>query len=351
MGGQTCNFSPALPRIYHKKPNRRHVGASQTSTSETSTLLHDRYDSQATLGQELYLPEAASLSTYDQQLYSINVNPELNSLSWQYLPQSFLEVPQTPDLCSSSVDGTSTTMATPVVIDATSSATIASTTSSLPVAYESRASDIQGPEHHLSAERCPPSTEMVFANAPCSCFARLFEAMQCLSAHTTSRRPKLDVVLSSNRTAAKHCLTGLQCSHPFTTSSYDGVSGCTVIACGLLDRILASYSTAMVIFCASLAGEESTGLEQQDHETIGEREGEERESLTVDTTTVQVRIGGFALERSEQILWAKKIVVKEAEKVQETVKGFADESQGVQSLLLTHLMERCKAVIVEVSAS
>ena len=351
VGGQICNFSPALPRIYRKKPNHRHLEGSQVSVPETSTLVHDLYDSQATLGQKLYIPEAASLSTYDQQIYGLGVNPEPNSFSWQYLPQSSIEVPQNPDLWSSNVDAASNTTALPVGLDATSPATIASTTSSMPVAYQPRAIDIQGSRHCPSAERCVPSPEIECAKTPCSCFALLFEAMQCLSEHATTRSPKLDIVLSSNRTAAKHCLTALQCSYPFTASSYNGVSGCTIIACGLLDRILASYQTAMVTFCASLAGEESAGSEQQDHETMGEREGDERQNLNLHTTTVQVRIGVFALERDEQILWAKEIVVKEAEKIQRTVKELADECEGVQSALLTHLMEKYKAVIVQVSAS
>lgn len=195
-----------------------------------------------------------------------------------------------------------------------------------------------------------PLLEGVFARKPCNCFTHLLEAMRCVNAHTISRSPKLDVVLCANRTAAEHCLTSLQCSHPFNTVSHRGVSSCATIACGFLDRILASYQAAVEIFCAGLDGERQIGSEEHGDERIGGYENDEQVWMTVHATTVQLRIGSFALERSEQVLWARAIVAREAGKNQETLRGFEGEGQGARSILLTNLMERCRIVIGEVSS-
>ena len=344
-GELACKYSPLLPRIYHKKGHR----------VEKSRVPHpDSCSTHALLCHELY-PAAAAvagpLSIFDQQLDDdIGGDAEANSFFWQNLPQSLARGPQDAHYWPSSIDATSTTAPTPLLTNAPTPATAIATFSTLSAADRPQASNVQDVIHDPTADPSIPSPEGVFARKPCNCFTHLLEAMRCMSAHTISRSPKLDLVLCANRTAAKHCLTSLQCSHPFNTVSHRGVSSCATIACGLLDRILASYQAAVEIFCAGLDGERQIGSEEHGDERIGDYENEERVWTPAHTTTVQLRIGSFALERSEQVLWARAIVAREAGKIQETLKGCEVGGQGARSVLLTHLMERCKSVIGEVSS-
>ena len=103
-------------------------------------------------------------------------------------------------------------------------------------------------------------------------------------------------------------------------------------------------------FGAGLDGERQIGLEEHGDERIGGYENDEQVWTTAHATTVQLRIGSFALERSEQVLWARAIVAREAGKIEETLKGCEGEGPGARSVFLTHLMERCRIVIGEVSS-
>ena len=340
-GELVCKYSPLMPRIYHKKSNR--VEKSRNPQPEPCST-------QSFIRHELYPAPAAPLSIFDPQLNDdIGVNAEPNSFFWQNLPQGLTRVPQDLNHWPSSIDATSTTPSTPLLTNAPTPATAISAFSMLPTANQTQASNTQDVIHDPSADPSIPSPEGVSARIPCNCFTHLLEAMRCINAHTISRSPKLDVVLCANRTAAKHCLTSLQCSHPSNTVSHRGVSSCTTIACGLLDRILASYQAAVDIFCADLDGERQLGSEEHGDERAGEYENDEHVSTTAHATTVQLRIGSFVLERSEQVIWARKIVAREAGNIQETLKEFEVEGQGTRSILLTQLMERCKIVIDEVS--
>lgn len=341
VGELACKYSPLMPRIYHKKSNR----------GEKSRIPHpEPCSTQAFLRHELDSAAAAPLSIFDQQLAGIGVNAEASCFFWQNLSQSLTRGPQDPNTWPSCIDATSTTTSTPLLTNAPIPATAISTFPMLPTANQPQASNTPDVLHNFSADPSMPSPEGVFAGKPCDCFTHLLEAMQCMNAHTISRSPKLDVVLCANRTAAKHCLTSLQCSHPFNTVSHRGISSCATIACGLLDRLLASYQAAVEIFCAGLDGERQIGSEENGDESVGEYENDEHVRTTAHTTTVQLKIGSFALERSEQVLWAREIVAREAGKIQETLKGFEVEGQGARSVLLTHLLERCKIVICEISS-
>ena len=117
------------------------------------------------------------------------------------------------------------------------------------------------------------------------------------------------------------------------------------IACGLLDRILSSYEAALHDFCANLDPQVDNGVEELENEKDGGMAGENN------TATVELRLGSFALERSEQVLWARKIVAREVGRIQETLKGFGMQGQGVQGALLADLLDRCKSVIDQVSGS
>ena len=161
-----------------------------------------------------------------------------------------------------------------------------------------------------------------------------------MDTHTITKNPKLDVVLCANRIAAKICLTSLQCSHSIGTVAHDTASSCSSIACGLLDRILVSYQAALGIFIDSERGNE-----------CNERENDENGRTTAQTTTVELRLGSFALERSEQVLWAREIVAREVGKIQVALKGLEVQGRGIWSVLLVHLLDRCARVVDEVSGN
>lgn len=345
-GDLACKYSPAVPRVYHKKSNPNRLEESQIPlpiTSSESALLHDSYGTQVAFNQDIYAAAAAPPSTFDEQIYGVGANAEPNSFFWQYLPQSSIGVPPCPNLWPSNIDSESTTTTTPVLTNAATPTTAGSTTSG---------SNKANFGHYPLAPPSASSQGMAFSRAPCECFAHLLEAMQHMNIHTTSRNPKLDAVLSANQTAVKHCLTSLQCSDS-QTISHDYLNSCATIACGLLDRVLSSYQAALEVFCANLDSEGENRLGEHGEERIGEHENNEddEERMTARATTVQLRIGSFALERSDQVLWAREIVAREAGKVQETLKGFGSEGQGARSVLLNHLSERYKRVISEVSGS
>lgn len=251
-----------------------------------------------------------------------------------------MEMPQILNVWPSNIDAASPTASTPALTNAATPTDTASSTSLLPTAYRSRAITEQNISHFPSATS---SSERTCVRTPCNCFNRLLEAMQSMNTHTTTHNPKLDDVLCANRTAAKLCLTSLQCSHSFKTVAHDTASSCSTIACGLLDRILVSYQAALEVFCANLDGErEKEGKE---------REQDEDERMTAQTTTVELRLGSFALERSEQVLWAREIVAREAGKIQVTLKGLEVQGWGIWGVLLAHLLDRCESVIDQVSGS
>ena len=150
-----------------------------------------------------------------------------------------------------------------------------------------------------------------------------------MNTHTTTQNSKLDVVLYVNRTAAKLCLTSLQCSHSFRIAAHDMTGSCSTIACGLLDRILVSYQAALEVFCANI----------------------DDERMTAQSTPVELRLGSFALERSEHVLWAREIVAREAGKIQVTLKGLEVQGRRIRTVLLAHLLDTCESVIDQVSGS
>ena len=347
-GELACKFGPVLPRIYHKKGSpRNRGGCSQTSQPvppAEPSLLDDFYGSngisQAGLGQVVYLPAAAPGPTLDQQLYGIDVDAEPNCFFQQYAPPSSMQMPQNSNLWLGGIGARSPTSTTPGLTDAATPTDAASSTSLLPSTNRSQAT----PNHHVNHRpSASSSSEPIFTPTPCDCFTHLLKAMQNVNSHATTHNPKLDVVLCANRTAAKLCLTGLRCSQSSRTIAHDRSSSCWTIACGLLDRILISYQAALEHFGAQLDDErEKRGEEGED---------DEDERATRQTTSVEWRLGTFALEPSEQVLWARKVVAREAGKIQETLAGFEGQDGSVRSVLLAHLLERYKSVIDQISGS
>ena len=140
-------------------------------------------------------------------------------------------------------------------------------------------------------------------------------------------------MLCTNRATTKHCITSLNCA--YTIDSTDNIS-CTAIACGLLDRVLASYHAALNSFCASLEREEL------DSRAPNEDSSEDRAAMA---GGVRVRLGAFAVENSEQVLCARAIVVREIEKLQAAVEGCPNKDGNIRSVLLEHVIKRCASVV------
>lgn len=168
---------------------------------------------------------------------------------------------------------------------------------------------------------------------PCNCFIGLLTATQRVSGHASLGNAALDSVLCANRATAKHCITSLNCA--YTIDSTDNIS-CTAIACGLLDRVLASYHAGFNSFCARLEREE---LDTQDQ---NEDDSEDRAAMA---GGVRVRLGAFAVENSEQVLCARGIVAGEIEKLRAAVEGCPNKGGNIRSVLLEHVIKRCTSVI------
>lgn len=193
--------------------------------------------------------------------------------------------------------------------------------------------DIHDPPSSASWSLQTPSTL-----EPCNCFLGLLTATQRVSGHASLSNAALDSVLCANRVTAKLCITSLNCA--YTTESTDNIS-CTAIACGLLDRVLASYHAALNSFCASLEREES------DSQSQNEDDSEDRAAMA---GGVRVRLGAFAVENSEQVICAREIVVREIERLRATVEGCSNKGGNIRSVLLEHVIKRCTSVIITITS-
>ena len=163
-------------------------------------------------------------------------------------------------------------------------------------------------------------------SSSCLCFPRLLEAIQHVNTHANVCNPALDSVLCTNRAATKHCLASLQCAFGFASL---GNICCTAIACGLLDRILVLYRAALGSFCAGLDGDEKDDGEP---------------------SPLRVRLGAFAIEKSEQMPCARDMVAREIGKLLEVLQSYANEEQTIRSVLIMHLIQRYTALKEDVTS-
>ena len=173
---------------------------------------------------------------------------------------------------------------------------------------------------------------------PCDCFSRLHSTMERMLSLASMHGPPLDTVLDTNRTAARICIMALECRQGLPIGNHVDL---TSIACGLLDRLLSLYEAALSTFSAAV------GFTKPDEED-GLQAADESGKRIIGAESLPLRLGSFAVERSEQLLWAKEIVIREIIKLRETLESYSRKGQDVRSVLLSHLARRCTQVMDEI---
>lgn len=113
------------------------------------------------------------------------------------------------------------------------------------------------------------------------------------------------------------------------------------MACGLLDHTLASYESALENFCAGL--EAAIGKDEQ---SVVE-DDENHDHTRIAAGSLQVKLGIFTVERSDQMRWAREIVAREILKVLEAVKDCVWVEHDIRNDLLAYLSKRCSDLIDE----
>ena len=339
--GEQCFYSPALPRTYNKRSNQKsHSNISRSfapsthrkpisaiSASSTRPSLTEAANNTGTSGEAL--TEAASTNAYgSNESYWASVPGE--SASDNYASELGVLAPELWEFAGSPPH-------VPDVITPNSLATLLSPRSSLSSLPESsvrqpNSSDglvVHNPQVSTSSSLPNPRTL-----EPCNCFLGILIATQRISEHASLRKPALDNVLCANRAAAEYCITSLNCA------SSNNIS-CATIACGLLDRILASYHVALGCFSASLE-QEGVGTQSPD--------GDANEDRAAIQDGVKVRLGTFAIDNSEQIPCARGIVAREVERLRKSIEGCANEGGKIRSVLLEHVVRRCTSVIDSITS-
>ena len=351
--GEQCFSSPTVPRTHYKRRSREPTSNSSPSTalsaggpsilvgtaSSTDRSTRPSLPRPASnAGTRWVAPEA--LTSASSTNINIGAANGPNDFYWPFVPEQsalgdYACEPATlaPDHWRFS--GTSSSL-TGAITTPNSLTTIVSPTPSLhspPLSTTrqtktSNEHEILDPHSSASWSLQTPSTLEA-----CNCFPGLLTATQRVSGHASLSNAALDSVLSANRGTTKLCITSLNCA--YSIDSMDDIS-CTAVACGLLDRVLASYHAALNSFCASLEREE---LDFQDQ---NENDSEDRAAMA---GGIRVRLGAFAVENSGQVLYAREIVVREIEKLRAAVKGCPNTGGSIRSVLLEHLIKRCTSVI------
>ena len=356
--GEQCSYSPAQPRVYHKKRIRK--------SSSTVSILVDEYDgkhptsansashvtsssvTQSLSPKALNASESVETLNGDASVKSILQDFNLTSngpsdLYWPYVSEGSLvgNLESAPDLRAIDLWGHAGTP--PGLTNIMTPSSPVNTTSS--GASTQHLKDFAPKRSRRGEGPGVPNPEtptildfQTTANyQSCKCFVGLLTAMQRISEHANTSDPALDSVLCGNRAAAKHCIGSLHCA--YGSASTDNVS-CTSVACGLLEHILSSYQAALDSFCADLERdkvEDQGGVAEEDEDKIV-------------PSGLQVRLGAFAVGKGEQVLCAKEIVAREIEKLRFAVEGCIKEGENIRSVLLAHLIQRCAKLVDEITS-
>ena len=311
--GERCINSPALPRVYQKRRSRRSTTdqsqadmplSDQASASDgfTEKTLHQQSIGSANL---LTLTTEPPVSTaFDSQSFSMSAG-EANDICWPFVPDSSMignplheSDPGTLDLWQSGNTPLGTIApATPMSLTTISQGSLAIPASTAATrSHESQQSRYETPSVNSTSDDVSPKA------ITCSCLPGLLAAMRDIGPHLNTSASALDTVLCANRIAAKHCVASLKCEYGIRSRT--DVS-CVAIASGLLDRMLASYQSALDTFCASMEGGDNED-DQRDME-----EGEDHRSTVTTTDPVQVKLGNFTVRKNQQVSWARNIVAGE----------------------------------------
>ena len=345
--GEKCEHSPALPRVYQKRRSRKSLtDQSQADMPLSGQALEEatkKPSHQQTFGSAspLSLTTEPHVSTaFGKQSFNIAAG-ESNQFFWPFMPDSSLmgnpldeSSPVDLDLWQSgNIPPGMIAPATPMTIsqgNLTFSASTAATKS--PKSPKSQQDRPKNPSANSASDEVFPEA------ISCSCFPGLLAAMQDIDSHVKTSASALDTVLCANRTAAKHCVTSLKCEYGIRSRT--SIS-CVAIASGLLDRMLASYKSALESYCADLEG----GDDEDDQSEMEEDEDHTRPIIMDDP--MLVKLGKFTVEKSEQVLWVRNIVAREIAKIQDGVNGCTIDGPNARRTLIEHVSRRCSVMIGE----
>lgn len=350
--GEHCKNSPALPRVYQKRRSRRSTTdhspadmplSDQASASDgfTEKALH-----QQSLGSANLLPLTTKppVSTaFDSQSFSMSAG-ESNEFCWPFVPDSSMIGDPLHESNLGTLDlwqpgNTPLGMiapATPMSLTTTSQGSLAFPASTTATgSHESQHSRSETPSANSTSDDVLPEA------LKCSCLPGLLSAMQDIAPYLNTSTSALDTVLCTNRIAAKSCITSLKCKYGICSRT--DVS-CVAIACGLLDRMLVSYQSALDTFCASIEGgdNEDDQRDMEDHE--------DHRSTVTTTYPIQVKLGKFTVGKTQQVSWAKNIVAGEIANMQDGVKGCTVAGSKIRGNLLEHVSKRCTVILSEVGS-
>lgn len=346
--GERCSYSPALPRVYQKRRSRKPVSQETQQLLSPSDSRDSPYSADPLMSHNTFdklgTTSASIGPTLDDQAYDITGHGAGGTF-WPFLPESsnlsggLSEYEHyTPDLWSNDATPSPLTgsVPTPVSLTAPASAEL-----SLPsvLSPSTMQSELSRERETYNLHHGIPSAQSRTRDhtEPCVCFPRLLAAMQRVSIHANVGSPALDTVLCANRTASKHCFATLQCSS--AVASTMNIS-CTSISCGLLDRILISYQAALHNFCACLNDKKEVDSNLYE---------DDEEGGAPEQDTIQLKLGAFAMEKSEQIRCARGIVAREIERVRESLKSLRGDNQSIRKILSAHLIEHCTILINEMT--
>lgn len=154
--------------------------------------------------------------------------------------------------------------------------------------------------------------------------------MQRVSKNLQAQTPALDVVLQVNRGTVEHCQWTLQC--PCTGPNIS----LKAIAYGLLDLVLTSYQSALRRFSSEL----DEGPDVTDRRA----------------NALKLTLGGFNIERRDQMFCVKEIVTREIRKVEDLLLSALNpvidgEVQELAVGLTKHLSQRCTIIKNDIRCS
>ena len=366
-----CSYSPALPRTYQRRGEKRPVdlkgsGTNRSHGADGSQAKHSRRPSQSLNSasmdhgiQDQYTmsetPRIDDLNQHNDQAISSyamesdwqNFHTLSDDLSWltelechnidlQALQRTNTgtdssSVALMEDHCNTDV----TPFATP---DALTSASSTLVTNDTNIEVPSNRLDYQsslGGEHKGS----------------CDCLSDLLGASQIVDRHDTSMRLALDCILCMNRAAVEKCLAGLGCAchegrnRKAAPNKIKCVTSCQLMAGGLFDRMIMLYQKAIHDYCGATESEWNTP-------TTPSHSEKKAEPLGTRSYGPQLRLGEFAIEKSDQVAYTKRIVAMEIDKLRRIVTDLDTTMQDdsrVIGTLQQYLLRRCDDAVKEIT--